>query len=188
MMRIAALMLAAGKGKRFGGKKQLAEIHGDSMLRHGLKQLPAADLCGIYCVLGAYRDEIKGQITDLAQIIEFANWPQGMGASLAYGIRQISGTDKLDGIMLCLGDQVALRPSHYRQLLDSFNGQHISAAWYADSPGVPAIFPTSYIPALAQLNGDQGAKKILQTAKPLNVVAIAEAGIDLDYVDQKIIF
>lgn len=184
MMRIAALVLAAGAGKRFGGIKQLAEISGNMMLRHVLQQLPKAELCGIYCVLGAYRAEIKHKIIDLAQVIEFADWPQGMGASLAYGISQIPDADHLDGIMLCLGDQVALRQSHYRQLLGSFNGKHMSAAWYAGGPGVPAIFPASYILALGKLDGGQGAKKILQTAKQLNVVTMPEAGLDVDYHGQ----
>jgi molybdenum cofactor cytidylyltransferase len=186
MMRIAALVLAAGEGKRFGGKKQLAEVSGEIMLRHVLKQLPVAELCGIYCILGAYRDEIKDQIADLAQLIEFADWQQGMGASLAYGISHIPGLDTLDGIMICLGDQAALHTSHYKQLLDSFNRQQISAAWYAGKAGVPAIFPLAYKTQLSQLDGDQGAKKILQSATQINNVPIAEAGLDLDYAEQLI--
>lgn len=40
MMHIAALVLAAGQGKCFGGKKQLAEWQGDILLRHVLNNYP----------------------------------------------------------------------------------------------------------------------------------------------------
>ena len=38
-MTIGGLILAAGEGRRFGGTKQLAELHGRPLLEHALEAM-----------------------------------------------------------------------------------------------------------------------------------------------------
>ncbi len=70
MKKIACLVLAAGSGKRFGGKKQLALIDGQPMLIKVIKELRSIFKDDIVVVLGAYRSEIFPLVTKLAKSVE----------------------------------------------------------------------------------------------------------------------
>ncbi|MEA2445246.1 MAG: molybdenum cofactor cytidylyltransferase, partial [Thermoleophilales bacterium] len=50
---IAGIVLAAGAGTRFGGRKQLAELDGRPLLEHALEALESAPVADRIVVLGA---------------------------------------------------------------------------------------------------------------------------------------
>jgi molybdenum cofactor cytidylyltransferase len=50
---IGGLILAAGKGTRFGGPKQLAELDGRPMLEHSIQAMTASPVGRVVVVLGA---------------------------------------------------------------------------------------------------------------------------------------
>ena len=59
--------------------------------------------------------------------------------------------------------------------------QYIAAALYSGTVGVPAIFPRSLFPELAQLRGDAGARVLLRrNAARVVRVPMPSAAIDVD--------
>ena len=50
---IGGLVLAAGAGTRFGGRKQLAELDGRPLLEHAVQAMTAAPVGRVVVVLGA---------------------------------------------------------------------------------------------------------------------------------------
>jgi len=68
-------------------------------------------------------------------------------------------------------------------MIDAWKRDHtkIIASSYADTVGVPAIFPAQYFPAIQQLQGDTGAKAIIDNnLEHVARVSIPEAEIDID--------
>ncbi|NVJ91974.1 MAG: nucleotidyltransferase family protein [Methylocystaceae bacterium] len=179
-MKLACLVLAAGGSSRFDGTKQLASIHGVPMVEAVLKELVPLFKGNLYCSLGANAEDIKPYVIDTASVITFKDWSLGMGATLAYSISKILETaPDLNGILVALGDQVALKTQDYEKLIHGFTGDVAIAAQYADLLGVPAIFPKSSFKSLLDLKGDTGARKLL---KDKNVVGVPlpTAEIDID--------
>jgi molybdenum cofactor cytidylyltransferase len=140
-MRIAGLLLAAGAGRRFGGRKQLALIGDKPLVRCTLEALAAVLAEQPYIVLGAYRADIRPIVEDIAQVIDHSNWQKGLGSSIAYGVNTIEARQRYDGILISLADQFRLTSDDFNRLIERFDGDRIVAAHYAHSIGVPAIFP-----------------------------------------------
>ena len=73
---IAAVVLAAGSGSRFGGAKQLAELDGIPLLEHALRAVEAVPAIErIVVVLGARADEVRAGVDfGLAEPVVCADW------------------------------------------------------------------------------------------------------------------
>ena len=180
-MRLACLLMAAGAGTRFGGCKQLAEIDGRPMIQHGLQALSPLFGSDLFTVLGAYREKIKPTVARLSRVVEHPDWQDGLGSSIARGMHALRHYAEYDGVLIALADQPGLQSTDYRKLIECFDGSRIVAAEYADSPGVPAIFPADLFPLLESLGGDRGAKSLLTEAgRRLTRLSLPAAQRDID--------
>ncbi|WP_114087078.1 nucleotidyltransferase family protein [Thalassospira profundimaris] len=182
MTQIGGIILAAGESRRFGGRKQLAEISGKSLLRHAIDAVGGACTDRPFVVLGAYHNEIAPHIADVAMVIVNLEWSQGMGTSIVAGIHAIKNhTTEFDGAMIAVCDQICLKEADYRKLVAAFDGSSIVATAYPDGLGVPAIFPRSMWDDLAKLDGATGAKKLVNhSGRKVTAVALPNATIDID--------
>jgi len=189
MMKIAGLILAAGESTRFGGRKQLADIDGKSMLEHAIDQLRPIFNDDLYVVLGAFRDEILAVIGNRAKTIANDNWQSGMGSSIAAGIAGICAAGNYDGVLIALVDQVGLTRSDYQKLLNAFDGSHVIASRYKEMNGVPALFPSAYFPELSRMDGTRGAQQVLNnTSHDISAIAMPNAAFDIDTQDDLKLF
>lgn len=180
-MRIAGLLMAAGGSRRFGGCKQLVSINGKPLIRKSLERLTAVTGKDTYTVLGAYREEILPVISELTSVIVNPNWEQGLGSSIATGIGEIKGLNRYDAVLISLADQHRLRHQDYTQLIDRFDGERVVAAKYDGNPGVPAIFPKIQFDRLCKLEGDRGARKILNKMRSeIQMLDLPSAHYDID--------
>ncbi len=182
MTNIAGIILAAGESRRFGGRKQLAEVSGKSLLRHAMEALKGACTGRPFVVLGAYHDEIAPHIAHDGEVVFNAQWPQGMGTSIAVGIGAINDHPaKFDGALIAVCDQICLEKQDYQKLVAAFDGSSIVATAYADGLGVPAVFPRSMWDELAVLDGATGARKLINRARQkVTAVTLPNATIDID--------
>ena len=185
-MVIHAVVLAAGKSQRFAGIKQLAEFNGQTLIQHTLNQfIQQQDLLpglgDLTVVVGANHELISEHIRPPARSYYAPNWAQGMGCSLADAVRQLP--DSCTHVLVSLADQVALCSTDFSRLI-ALSQQHpgqIICAHYRERFGVPAIFPRQYFTQLGQLQGDQGARKLLeQYSHQVVSLALANAAIDVD--------
>ena len=182
-MRIAGLLLAAGAGRRFGGCKQLALIDDKPLVRCTLEALASVFAEQPYIVLGAYRENIRPIVEDIAQVIDHSNWQQGLGSSIACGVTAIEARERYDGILISLADQLRLTAGDFDQLIERFEGDRIVAANYANSHGVPAIFPATMFEQLKQLDAERGAKSMLvEMQQEIVSLHMPTVEIDIDTV------
>ncbi len=189
---IEALLLAAGASRRFNDTKQLALISGTPMLIRTISMLSHAQFDALSVVLGANAAAIKQVLDDASgslvqdndqhiNIIIAENWAQGMGTSIATGIKNIRkcATHAFVG----LNDQVDIQSQHCNIMIESSikHPNNIVAAFYAGKLGAPAIFPKAYFGELALLKDDKGARDMLrQHVKHVISINIPEAAKDID--------
>ncbi len=178
MTEMACLVLAAGQSQRFGSAKQLALVNDKPILRHTLEKLHPIFKDRLFCVLGAYVDETQPIAKEFSHPLEFKEWTQGMGASLAYGVTTLlQHAPETKSLMVALSDQIGLEQSDYQKLIDAFDGNTKVSASYSNIKGVPAIFAAKDFKILQGLKGDTGARKILLDAQE---VPLPAAAFDVD--------
>lgn len=161
---IAAVVLAAGSGSRFGGAKQLAELDGIPLLEHALRAVEAVPAIErIVVVLGARADEILARVDfgDCEPVV-CADWAEGQAASLRCGIAAVA--DAQDAV-LTLGDMPRITPQVIARFAD-LAAEHGPAAraraLYDGMPGHPVVLGREYFGEIAQLRGDVGARDVLK--------------------------
>lgn len=181
MPELAALVLAAGAGRRFGAIKPLALVRGQPLVRHAIALAEAVQPCSLQVVLGAQHEAIAARLPAGVGVIVHDGWQRGLGSSIAAGIRGLSGHP--DGVLLLLVDQVALRPAALRALASRWRAtpEAVACADYDSLPGVPAILPRRLFAALERLDGERGAKPLLLGEGAAAIrMPMAEAAIDID--------
>ena len=192
---IAALILAAGKGKRFGSDKRLATLNHspNSLLQQSLNlplslQIPTAvvlrpeDQQQLAKLLGAHLSN------PLLSPIYSSKSEQGMAYSLAAGIHQLL-TQNYDGVLILLGDMPWIKPSTLNELIQHYQPGKIIVPTYQSSSekvrsGHPVFFTRYWFKQLEKLEGDEGAKKLLNAnTQDIILVDVNDRGILRD-VDQ----
>jgi molybdenum cofactor cytidylyltransferase len=167
---IAGLVLAAGEGARFGGPKQLAELDGRPLLEHALAAISAVPgIERVVVVLGARADEIRAQVDLMgSEPVVCMNWDEGQAASLRAGL---AGLGEADAVVVTLGDQPRITPEVIALALGNFDGRRPVRTVYDGKPGHPVVLPGWMIPRVMELEGDVGARVLLDEAGVLEVEA-----------------
>ncbi|HEY2867980.1 MAG TPA: nucleotidyltransferase family protein [Gaiellales bacterium] len=139
---IAAVVLAAGEGRRYGGLKQLHEIDGRPMLERVLGILEATGPEHRVVVLGARAGTILERV-DLhgANPVVCDRWDAGQAASLHTGLAALPGS--AGWALVVLGDGPALDPRAVERVLASAQpgDAAIRAADYGHGRSHPVLIP-----------------------------------------------
>lgn len=185
--RLTAVLLAAGEARRFGSPKQLALIDGIALVRRSALAILDTGL-PLMVVTGAYPDAVAAALEGLPLSLHHnPHWQQGMGSSIACAIEALVDDDAANGAMICLADQAQVGTPQLQRLLDAHARAPggITAADHGSAIGPPCVFAHKYFSALAQLRGHEGARRLLAAhAAEVRRVAIPEAGVDIDTLDQ----
>ena len=115
---VAAVVLAAGAGSRFGGGKLLAPIEGRPVLQHVLDRVAEARLDEVIVVLGDDADEVE-QAIDWRRERRVRNPDPGRGlsSSVRIGIEALDG--KVERALIVLGDQPKVSGEAIRALIEA---------------------------------------------------------------------
>jgi molybdenum cofactor cytidylyltransferase len=162
---IAIIILAAGTSSRLGSPKQLLTYKGKNLLRHSVDEALETGCPSVFVVLGANSELLKKELKDKpVSIIENKSWEEGMASSIRCGLETIANTIlRPDSIIFMVCDQPYVSSSLLLNLMKKKNetGKHIVASSYDDKIGTPALFHRSLFPALMELTGDKGARKLI---------------------------
>jgi molybdenum cofactor cytidylyltransferase len=182
MSHIHVLVLAAGASTRLGQPKQLVHIRGRPAL-HGVVS-NAVSLAGhaVTVVLGAHAPDLSRLLAHSpASVVINRHWQEGMASSIRHGLSVLPAAT--EAVLILLGDQIGVTSDDLKRLAAAWNEQDgaIAAAVYDQHVGVPAIFPRICFSELAELRGDQGARRILERNHYRLVrVPMPNAAMDLD--------
>jgi molybdenum cofactor cytidylyltransferase len=165
---IGGLILAAGKARRFGRAKQLADLNGRPLLEHAVRAMTASPVGRVVVVLGAGAEDVIAQV-DLhgAEPIVCERWEEGQSASLAFGLGELS---ECDAIVVTLGDLPNLSTNAIRRVIAA-RGDGVEAvrATYAGEPGHPVLLERELFERLRDVSGDHGARNLLLSVSPREV-------------------
>ena len=162
---LAILILAAGRGTRMRGGDKLLEVISDQpVLRHLAQHALLLDR-PVYVALP--RDGSPKRRAALhglsVRIVEVPEPKAGMAASLVAGVAAVPSD--CTGLMLLLGDMPEVTGDDMALLAEVFDktggSQTIRGATADGVAGHPVIFPAALLPALASLEGDSGAARLL---------------------------
>lgn len=173
---IAILILAAGASNRMGVTKQLLPWKHTTLLEHTIETVLKLNIENMFVVLGANIELIHSKIKSYPiEIIHNINWQNGLGSSIACGVKYIQNLAKTsDGVLIVLADQPFIDVTHLNILIESFfnkKSKIVTTSYNKDKEGVPAIFDASYFKELSNLNDDFGAKELIKNNKTLSVKA-----------------
>lgn len=162
--RVAAIVLAAGAGSRFGGGKLLAPIAGRPVLQHVLDRVAEVrgDLSDVVLVLGNDAETIEnGIVWRDERRIHNPDPARGLSSSVRCGLEALSG--QIDDALILLGDQPAVPVAVIEALLDAAaddgpGARPVIVPVYPDEGGRnPVVLHRSVIAeAMAGLAGDRG--------------------------------
>lgn len=184
----AAIVLAAGAGRRFGGRKLMAAFQGRPLILGALDAAFAAPAKLV--VLATNHDaelastaqdhaQAVGREADL-QIVVVNAAEEGLGVSLRTAAAHLP--DDVDGAFVFLGDMPRIPPTTPQALAQAFgDGRDLVAPRHQGRRGHPVLFGKAWFPALRALSGDTGGQALFTTAGDrLAHVEIAEDGVLFD--------
>jgi CTP:molybdopterin cytidylyltransferase MocA len=183
-MKVAAVVLAAGAGSRFGGGKLLAELDGRAIVGHVVDAARTAGLEPIVVVVPP-TGELDG--LDLGAVRRVTNeTPQeGLSSSVRIGLRELDNNQTVGAAVILPGDQPRVRPEVIRQLIDAADATPaplLIAPLYDDDAAPNPILARRAAWRLAdELVGDRGFGPILADRPDLvQRVRVAGANPDID--------
>lgn len=195
--RVAAIVLAAGLSRRMGEKNKLLQPVGSmTVLERVLAALSRSGLSSIVVVTGHEAERVQAVVAGLdaaarVRCVHNPDYAEGLSTSLRVGIAALSagggagpGQAACDGALICLGDMPRVTSAHVEALLAAFDpsdGRELIVPTYNGQRGNPVLWSSRYFPELQQLQGDSGARSLLERhADVLCYVPMPDDGVTID--------
>ncbi|MGQ0551416.1 MAG: nucleotidyltransferase family protein [Armatimonadota bacterium] len=169
---VSAVVLAAGGSTRMGRPKLALQVDGLPMIRRAAEAALASRCGEVVVVLGTHADLYRPLLEGLAlRIVENPDPQEGMGSSIRIGAEAVS--PDAQGLVLLLADQPFVTPEVIDRLIDTAaaDARRIVASAYAGTVGPPAYFGRALFLELLTLEGDRGARSVIE-AYPKEGVAL----------------
>jgi molybdenum cofactor cytidylyltransferase len=160
---IAAILLAAGVARRFGGPKLLQDLAGKPVVRWSAEGLSGAPVDEIVVVVPPAHEAIRRALAGGGLRVRFVvnpNPDEGMGASVACGIAALApGTG---AALVALADEPRSSREALMRVVERYRagGAAIVVPRYHGTRGHPVLFDQSVFQELRALSGDQGARSV----------------------------
>jgi molybdenum cofactor cytidylyltransferase len=159
--QVYAILLAAGSGSRFGGGKLMAPFRDGVLLDGALEAAFAAPVQAVLVVVGAdpaVAARAKGRG---AQVVEARDHALGLSASLKVGIAALP-PDAAGGLVL-LGDMPEVPHAVLGPLVQAIEAGALAAApVFGDRLGNPVALSAVLFPKVMALQGDRGARALIE--------------------------
>lgn len=182
---VHAIVLAAGRSSRMGGpNKLLARFDGVPLVRRTAETVRCSTVAGITVVTGHQAEEIGAALAGLS--VETAHNPDyadGLSTSVRVGLSRVP--QEAAGILVMLADMPRIGSGDIDRLVSAFVAggcERIVRATHAGKRGNPVILPRRLFGAVATLEGDTGARAIVESAgeQVVDVELGAAASLDVD--------
>ena len=163
---VHAVLLAAGRSKRFGdANKLLAEVKGEPLVRRVASALLGSHAEQVVVVVGHEAAKVAAALKGLdVQRVFNADFEEGLASSLRSGIDALPAEAR--GAMIVLADMPGITARLVDRLIDRFEKEEgLKIVYPADADGEqgnPVIWPRAVFPELLALEGDKGAKALLK--------------------------
>lgn len=119
-VRLGAVLLAAGEGRRMNGiAKAAIKMQGVPLINRALFGLSGAGVDEVVVVLGHQADLLEPMVKDFpVTIVRNSNYASGQMSSVQMGLENLTGT--FDAVLICLADQPLLNTQDLTSLIGAF--------------------------------------------------------------------
>lgn len=184
-MNTGILILAAGSASRMQQPKMLLPYGKGTILSHLLEETKAVQPQAICLVTGYYHAAMMPLLqTEPVTVVYNERWKEGMASSIKTGLSALRKQQPLlDSVMILVSDQPFISRALLQEMIQTqeTSGKGIVAAYYNGIKGTPVLFNKKYFHHLQELQGDKGAKSILQPeAGDTATVDFPEGEMDID--------
>ena len=163
---ISAILLAAGQSKRMGDENKLVKnFQGIPLIKHSVRNILASFIGELIIVLGHQREIIE-KLIDKNEKIKFVfnqDFESGIATSIKTGLNHLS--EETEAFFICLGDMPMVNKDIFNLLIKSKNTREIIVPTYKNKQGNPILFSKSMKKKIMTIEGNVGAKKILELNK-----------------------
>jgi nicotine blue oxidoreductase len=182
-VRVVAILLAAGEGRRMGGPKALLRLGEATLLARGSTLFSAAGL-PVVAVLGAEAPRVRAEAgtPDGVSVVVNERWPEGMLTSVWKGLDAAEALGA-EAVLLHPVDNPFVAPATIEAVAAAIaKGAAIAVPAHAGRRGHPAGFARSVWPALRRAPLDGGARAVLLAHRDLvvHVPAGPDCLVDVD--------
>ncbi len=163
-IKVAALVLAAGRSTRFGPEnKLLADMGGEPVVRRTVKAVLGSGVTSVIVVTGHMAEEVRTALDGLAvSFVASPSYRDGLSASLKAGLAALPRG--LDGVLVALGDMPGVVSADIDRLVSGLapkEGRSIVVPTHGGKRGNPVLFAAHLVSELAEVEGDAGAKHVI---------------------------
>jgi molybdenum cofactor cytidylyltransferase len=184
-LKVDIVLLAAGRSSRMGGpNKLLALFDGEPLVRRTASRALGSKAATTIVVTGHQRERVRSALGGLeVKLADNPDFADGLASSLKAGIAKVA--PDAAGAMIVLGDMPGVSSKDLDSLIDAFRrsgGHAVVRASHQGKRGNPVLLPRSLFAAVAQLEGDTGARHLVE-AEGLDVIDVEigqGASIDVD--------
>ncbi|HMO68686.1 MAG TPA: NTP transferase domain-containing protein [Novosphingobium sp.] len=171
-MKLAALVLAAGAGSRFGGGKLEALLRGEPLVSHAIRAARAAPVDRVIVVAAPALP-----LPDGVETVRIAT--TALSDSLKAGI---AAAGPVDGLFVFLGDMPLVPHGLGRELAALLPQAYAVVPRHAGRPGHPVLLSARALADCGNLRGDEGFGRLLRGRSDLAFLDGADEGaiIDID--------
>lgn len=179
---VAAVVLAAGRSSRMGRAKQLEVVDGAPMVVRAVELALQSEATAVLVVTGAYAAEVQAALVSLQelhgarlQLVHNDEWATGQASSVRAAVLVLPAN--IDAALFLPVDQPFVPAILLQQLIAAWQqGAPLAAPTLDGQPrGAPAIFDRSLWGELLALEGDVGARPLLQRHRAELVTVPAQA-------------
>lgn len=188
-MRVGAVLLAAGEGRRMGGVvKPAIRLQGVPLINRALFALSGAGVDEVAVVLGHGAERLSPLVEAFpVTVVRNDRWQEGQAGSVCAGLEALRGP--FDAVVVCLADQPLLNAQDVTALIAAYkkrsHGSIVVPTWKGRR-GNPVIFDWAERDAVLGGEARLGCRHLIDSA-PERVVAFEAPNdhfvIDLDTPD-----
>jgi molybdenum cofactor cytidylyltransferase len=165
--RVAAILLAAGQSARMGRNKMLVDFNGRAMVRSTAEAILQSSVDQLLVVTGNQSSDVEAALTGLKlETVHNPYFADGLSTSIRCGLEAVSGS--ADAVIICLGDMPLIEPQLIDRLIAAFNPtEHrtIIVPTYKGQSGNPVLWGKEHFMKLMALEGDRGARALIEKFK-----------------------
>ena len=187
--KVAAIVLAAGKSSRMGEtNKLLAKINEKPLVRISVESVLNSKVDSVTVVTGHMAEDISKTLSGLnINILKNESYKAGLSTSLAMGIQSLP-TD-VDAVLIVLADMPFIETHLIDKILNAYNpalGDFIIVPTAEGKRGNPVLWSRRYFNELCQIEGDIGARALIESNSEsvLEVELGESARLDVDTPEQ----
>ena len=162
--KVAALVLAAGQGRRMGGpNKLLAAVGGKPLIRIAAEAALKSKADSVTVVTGHRAEDVKDTLKGLR--VHFVHNPDhadGLSTSLRTAIESLPAD--IDGAVVLLADMPGVDAATIDRLIDAFKpdeGALLVVPTFEGKRGNPVLWSSRFFPALVMVQGDTGGRHLI---------------------------